>query len=147
MNGENVDLAKQWSTALQQAWRLTNDQRAIVAWIGTYWKTLHAADSHPWPKIQRLLIQPSAVHAVEVAQAIAGDSDGLTFCRDRLAWPAERLNPPPFLDGQALIARGVQPGPAFKQVLDAVRDAQLNGDIDSSESAAELAMKLLDQSS
>jgi len=76
---------------------------------------------------------------------MAGDSEGLDFCRDRLSWPAERLNPPPFLDGQALIAMGVQPGPDFKRVLGAVRDAQLDRQIDGSDAAVELAKKLLDQ--
>ena len=144
-DGENPELAKQFSTGLQQAWRLTNDQRATIAWIGSQWKTLHSADSYPWPQIQRLLIQPTAVHAIDAAQAIAGESDGIAFCRERLAWPVERLNPPPFLDGQTLIARGILPGPAFKRVLDAVRDAQLDGTIECPESATQLAMKLLDQ--
>ena len=143
--GENSKLAKQCSTALQQAWKLSNDQRAAIAWIAGYWRILHSAHSHPWPVIQRLLIQPAAADAVDAAKAIAGDSEGLGFCSDRLSWPTERLNPPPFLDGQALIAMGVQPGPDFKRVLAAVRDAQLNGEIDCSEAAARLATKLLNE--
>jgi len=62
--GENTNLAKQHSTALQQSWRLTNDQRTAIAWIANHWKILHWANSHPWPIIQRLLIQPSAVDAI-----------------------------------------------------------------------------------
>jgi len=146
-NGHKIDIAKRLSSALQQAWKLTNDQRIAIAWIAGHWKTLHQANTHPWPQIQRLLIHSSAVHAVDAAEAIAGINDGLAFCRERLDWPAERLNPAPLLDGQALIAKGVQPGPAFKQVLDAVRDAQLNGDIDCSDAAAQLAMRLLEQES
>lgn len=146
-NGEDKNLAKQFSSALQQAWRLTNDQRATIAWLGTHWRTLHSANSHPWPMIQRLLIHDDAPHAIAVAHASAGDSDGLAFCRERIAWPTERLNPQPLLDGQALIERGIQPGPAFKRMLDAVRDAQLDGEIDSTESAVALAMKLLEQES
>ena len=142
-NGDDAEQAKRFASGLQQAWRLTNDQRAAIAWIGTHWKTLHSADSHPWPRVQRLLIHPSAVQAVAVARAIAGESGGVSFCRQRLDWPTDQLNPTLLLDGQKLIARGVQPGPAFKRVLDAVRDAQLNGDIACSESAIELAMKLL----
>ena len=37
----------------------------------------------------------------------------LAFCRERLAWPAERLNPPPLVDGADLIRHGLQPGPNF----------------------------------
>jgi tRNA nucleotidyltransferase/poly(A) polymerase len=146
-NGENPELAQQCATALQQSWRLTNDQRATIAWIGSHWKTLHTGDSRPWPTIQRLLIQPPATAAIDAAQAIAGESGGISFCRERLAWPADRLNPAPFLDGQALIAQGIQPGPTFKRVLGGVRDAQLDGKIDSPESAAQLAMRLIAEES
>ena len=58
---------------------------------------------------------------------IAGGAEDLAFCRDRLAWPADRLNPPPLIDGNDLQALGHTPGPAFRTILDRVRDAQLEG--------------------
>ncbi len=144
-NGENKERATRFSSALQQTWRLTNDQRATIAWIATHWKTLHSADSRPWPMIQRLLIHPAARQAIAVAVAVAGDSNGTALCRQRIEWPENRLNPPPLLDGKDLIDRGIRPGPEFKRVLDSVRDAQLNGDIDCPDAAVQFALQLLEQ--
>ena len=43
--------------------------------------------------------------------------------------------PPPLLTGKDLIAAGYKPGPWFSQVLSAVEDAQLEGRIESKETA------------
>jgi putative nucleotidyltransferase with HDIG domain len=46
-----------------------------------------------------------------------------------LETPAEVVRPAPFVTGHDLIAMGLKPGPRFKEILDAVRDAQLEGQI------------------
>ena len=46
-----------------------------------------------------------------------------------LETPAEVVRPAPLVNGHDLIALGYQPGPRFKEILDAVRDAQLEGQI------------------
>jgi poly(A) polymerase len=43
--------------------------------------------------------------------------------------PAEEIRPTPLLRGDDLIARGYSPGPIFKEILQAVEDAQLDGKI------------------
>jgi len=58
-----------------------------------------------------------------------------------LETPAEVVRPEPLLNGHDLIALGHQPGPRFKEVLDAVRDAQLEGQITSREEALALAQE------
>ncbi|HEV2424610.1 MAG TPA: CCA tRNA nucleotidyltransferase [Terriglobia bacterium] len=45
--------------------------------------------------------------------------------------PAEVIRPQPLVTGHDLIAVGYKPGPAFKPMLDAVRDAQLEGRVSS----------------
>lgn len=52
------------------------------------------------------------------------------------------LSPEPLLTGDELIEMGFQPGPRFKQVLDAVYDAQLEGRISTPEEARALARRL-----
>jgi poly(A) polymerase len=47
--------------------------------------------------------------------------------------PPEVIQPKPLVTGHDLIALGYKPGPAFKQMLDAVRDAQLEGRIASTD--------------
>jgi poly(A) polymerase len=46
-----------------------------------------------------------------------------------LETPAEVVRPAPLVTGHDLIAMGLKPGPRFREILDAVRDAQLEGQI------------------
>jgi hypothetical protein len=80
--------------------------------------------------LQRLLTHEGAAELLALHAAIAGSDDlALAFCRERLAWPIERLNPPPLVDGSDLIRHGLNPGPQFSDILEQARDAQLNGEI------------------
>lgn len=144
--GQNAKQAYRYTSALQQAWRLTNDQRKAIGWIAAHYRMLHGATVEPWPKIQRLLINDQASEALEVAGILLGPGAGIEFCRSRLAWPTEKLNPPPLIDGRMLIEQGVSPGPAFKPVLELVRDAQLNGEIATSDEALAMALERLEGS-
>jgi poly(A) polymerase len=47
--------------------------------------------------------------------------------------PAEVVRPGPLVTGRDLIELGYRPGPQFKEILDAVRDAQLEGSLNSRE--------------
>jgi hypothetical protein len=89
-----------------------------------------AAAELAWPRLQRLLTHEGTDELIALHAAIAGTSDAaLAFCRERLAWPPERLNPPPLVDGSDLIRHGLKPGPQFSDLLEHARDAQLNGEI------------------
>jgi hypothetical protein len=50
--------------------------------------------------------------------------------------------PKPLLTGDDLKGLGLVPGPRFKVLLDAVRDAQLEGSIGSADEARELVRRL-----
>ena len=52
--------------------------------------------------------------------------------------PAEEIKPTPLLRGNDLIAQGYTPGPRFKQILQAVEDAQLEGRLQDREDALRL---------
>jgi tRNA nucleotidyltransferase/poly(A) polymerase len=41
----------------------------------------------------------------------------------------EDVSPPPLINGNDLIAMGYRPGPSFREMLNAVEDAQLEGQI------------------
>ena len=51
--------------------------------------------------------------------------------------PAGPINPPPLLTGHDLVRHGLEPGPAFKTILDQVREAQLERRIHSKREALE----------
>lgn len=59
--------------------------------------------------------------------------------RMMLETPPEVVRPEPLVTGHDLIALGHEPGPRFKKVLDAVRDAQLDGQITTREEALAIA--------
>jgi poly(A) polymerase len=66
------------------------------------------------------------------------------FVRDRYeAMPEEDVRPVPLITGRELIAAGYTPGPAFKEALRAVEDAQLEGSIQTQEEALALAREKL----
>ena len=52
------------------------------------------------------------------------------------------LAPPPLLDGHDLQQLGLHPGPAFRRILDAVYDAQLEGRVQTREEARALALRV-----
>jgi poly(A) polymerase len=55
-----------------------------------------------------------------------------------LETPPEAVRPAPLLTGDDLIAQGYRPGPQFKQMLQAVEDAQLDGKLHDREGALRL---------
>jgi poly(A) polymerase len=61
------------------------------------------------------------------------------FVRERYeTMPAEAVRPTPLITGQELIGAGYAPGPQFKEMLQAVEDAQLEGAIGSQDEAMAL---------
>lgn len=62
--------------------------------------------------------------------------DNYEFVREKLAeLPAEAIRPAPLLNGRDLIEMGYRPGPQFKEIIRAVEDAQLEGQLTSREEA------------
>jgi len=66
----------------------------------------------------------------------SGYLDNWEFVRQHLqTMPEEAVRPKPLITGRELIAAGYKPGAAFKQMLHAVEDAQLEGTITTEEEA------------
>jgi poly(A) polymerase len=59
--------------------------------------------------------------------------------------PPERVDPPPLVDGEDLKALGLPPGPRYKQILDAVRRAQLDERIHTRQEGTAMARQLVSQ--
>jgi poly(A) polymerase len=83
-------------------------------------------------KLKTLLAHPGirdllALHRAD-ALASGRPTDHVDYCERLLReWTAEDLCPAPLLTGEDLIRLGLEPGPVFKELLDAVREAQLDG--------------------
>ena len=107
--------------------------------------TIQDAPQIFWPRLQRVLVHEGAAELVALHAAIAGPTDpALAFVRERLAWPPDKLNPPPLIDGTDLIGHGLAPSPDFARLLEAVRDAQLRGEIETIAGAMTLVQRILD---
>ena len=123
--------------------RYTNKEIDRAAWLLQQLPTIEQAQQMPWPHLQRILIHEGAPELLALHESLVGQADpALAFCRERLAWPPERLNPPPLIDGAALIEHGLAPGPQFAPLLEQVRDAQLEGRIQTRDEALALVDRL-----
>ncbi len=127
-------------------WRLSLEVTKQMQWLLKHEAKIRTAPEQSWPTLQRILVGPYPYELLDFSQAVAEVIDpsleAIQFCRERLAWPEERLNPKPLVTGDDLIEAGLRPGPQFRIVLDQVRDAQLLGQIASKQQALELAAKL-----
>lgn len=79
-----------------------------------------------------------SVRGADAANAIASEMN---------AWydSEEGACPPPLIDGGDLIELGVEPGPLFREVLDRVYDAQLEGRVQDRDAAVEMARSVSEE--
>lgn len=93
---------------------------------------------------KRLAAGPGFADALDLLEA-EGDPRAASVRADVGELSRTGLAPAPLLDGHALQALGLKPGPAFRRILDAVYDAQLEGRVDSPQDARELALRIAEQ--
>jgi tRNA nucleotidyltransferase/poly(A) polymerase len=139
----NADLPK----VVFDRWRLSTDELSGVEKLLREEPTIRTARAQSWPKLQRILVAPRVDELLGYCEAVARVLDGSTaeidFCHEKLALPADELNPPPLITGDDLKQLGIRPGPAYREVLDAVRDAQLDEKIQTCGEAMKLAQSLV----
>ncbi len=129
-----------------ERWRLAGDEWEGVHKLLTQEPLIRSASRQPWPSLQRVLIAPRVEELLDYCAAVAAVLDSSTaeinFCRAKLALPQSELNPPPLITGDDLKRLGIAQGPAYRTLLDAVRDAQLLLQITSREEALDLVRRL-----
>ncbi len=142
--GRSADEAAAIADVICRRLRLSNDECHDLAWLVGHRGALR--DAAHWPKcrLKRLLAEPLAPELIllERAHAIAANASlaDVEFCENYLrTTPAEDINPPPLLTGNDLIATGMVPGVRFKELLDEVRDAQLDGNVSTRDEALRFA--------
>ena len=125
--------------AIAKRWRLSNEEVRQAQAALKHQGTIQRSDQLPWSQVQPILVDRDAEAIVSVAEAIASADSlsltGIQLSRERLAWPPERLDPPPLVTGADLAELGIQPGPAYREILQAIRDRQLNGKLGSRDEA------------
>lgn len=113
--------------AVARRLRWTNKEADLAGWLVAHRGALAAAPSAAWSTVQPLLAADGGPELVDLHAVDGADPDAIAYCRARLAWPRERLDPTPLVLGADLIAAGLRPGPDFARLLAAARAAQLDG--------------------
>jgi poly(A) polymerase len=127
--------------------KLANRETEQVLWLASHQHELDEAQSLPVAQLKRLLAHPWSGNLIALAragvQAARTHSAAIDFVEHyRRETPPDEINPPPLISGSDLIALGLCPGPRFQELLEQVRDAQLNGEIATQQEAINLAQRL-----
>jgi tRNA nucleotidyltransferase (CCA-adding enzyme) len=119
--------------------KLSSDLRAASAAAGMLWQSLPSlGEAAPSQVVERLdPVPPLARYAVYRATA------DIHLRRILQTYAAQWRKISPFTDGHALRQRGIPPGPAYKQILAALRNAWLDGKIKSQGEEMALLEELL----
>ncbi len=131
--------AERLTHCFARQWKLSNQVRKAAAWLVAHHRALRQADQLPWSQVQPLLIAAEiedllSLHQADM-EALGIATQALEYCRQKLRLPPEELNPPPLLTGEDLKQLGLPPGPIFSQLLQWVRDQQLDGKLKNADEA------------
>ncbi|HAJ26155.1 MAG TPA: phosphohydrolase [Syntrophus sp. (in: bacteria)] len=120
------------------------DLDVVLALIENHMRFMHVQDMRS-NTVKKFLRMPDfdlhlALHRLDCLGS-HGHLDNDVFCRGKIEeLTTEDLHPPRLLTGHDLLALGFQPGPLFREILNAIEDAQLNGEIATAEEAKQLVI-------
>jgi poly(A) polymerase len=136
----HVDVGERMAEAICGRLRFSNDEtEQIVALIANHMK-FKDVEGMRKATLKRFVRQPLfeehlALHRLDCLSSHR-HLESYDFVRRFLAeTPAEQVRPARLLTGEHLIEMGFKPGPAFSEVLAALEDAQLEGQVRSQEDA------------
>ena len=139
----HVDVGVVMAAEICRRFRFSNDEtHQILALVENHMRFMDAPrmKASTLKRFFRLenFAEHLALHSMDCL-ASHGGLENWEFVRARLdATPEEAVRPQPLLTGRDLIAAGYTPGTAFKEMLRAVEDAQLEGQIHTAEEALKL---------
>lgn len=127
--------------------KLSTAEKTRLTWLVEKHQYLADAPTMRPSKLKPILVHPGIgeLLALHRADALASGKslDHVQFCERMIReTPPEELNPPPAVTGDDLKALGLTPGPEFKRLLDAVREAQLEGRVRTRDDGLELVRRL-----
>jgi len=137
---------KNLADTIDGRWKLARSEIERLSWLLAHQQSLAHARSMRWSQLQPLLIDEGAddllkFHAAQAAMGLV-DQQEVAYCRAQLERPLSELNPAPFVTGSDLLALGIPAGPVFARLLNAAREAQLDGTVADRHAALELIKSL-----
>ena len=129
-------------------WKLSNAERGRIVWLVEKHQYLADAKRMRPSKLKVVLTDPGIQEllALHRADALASGKtlEHVEYIEYLLReWKPEDLNPDVLVTGHDLIHLGVLPGPRYKRLLDAVREAQLDGTVQTRDEALALLQRLM----
>jgi poly(A) polymerase len=148
-NGHDAMGAEMADTILHRL-RYSNDViNAVVPMVARHMQFMNVKQMRT-AKLKRFMAEPNFEHEMELHRVDCGSSNGLTDNYDfiqtkAVEFAAEPLIPPPLVTGRDLINLGLQPGPRFKEILEAIQTEQLEGRILDRQPALDYLKSLADE--
>lgn len=129
--------------------RLSTLQRRRVLWLVRQHMNLINWHEMRESRLKRLFAQDGFEELAELWRADCLASGGTAQEYEALmvryrAMERHQVRPPPLISGHDLIDMGLLPGPLFREILDAVYDAQLEGRVATKDDALALARQTAD---
>ncbi len=147
---EHGRIGRDIARAVCRRLRLANDETERICWLIDRHLYFMDAPRMRDSTLKKLFAEPgfdqlAALHRADALASTGSLEDYEYVLGRRRTMPPEEVQPPPLLTGDDLIAMGYRPGPLFGKVLDAVRDAQLDGEVTTAEQARALARELAEE--
>ena len=127
---------------------LSNAQASRVTWlVASHMKMMYVHEMRE-ARLRRMMAEDGFEELAELWRAdclaSGGTADGYDALMARYrAMAREEVKPQPLVTGHDLIALGLEPGPLFREILDEVYDAQLEGRAAAKDDALALARKII----
>ncbi len=142
----HVDVGVKMAEEICRRLRFSNDEtEQILALVDNHMRFGHVSRMKE-STLKKFLRMPKFDEhlALHRADSLASHRNLSTYefiQQKRAEIPAEKMRPSPLVTGQDLIAAGHAPGPKFREILNAVEDAQLEGQLPSREAALEFVRR------
>ena len=142
-------IGKEMARRICRRLRLSNADTHRVVWLVHRHMYLMDAKLMRLSKLKQTFAEPGledllALHEAD-ALASGGDASAVAYCRQLLATLGQdEISPPALLTGHDLVRHGLEPGPAFRVLLDRVREAQLDKQVHTRKQALELVDRLVE---
>jgi len=134
-----IESSESRANIICRRWKLSLDEINRTAWLLKNARHAIAGGDCFWPRLQPLLVADGGQELVAFAEAVAQaeriPTDGIAYCREKLALPPETVNPKRLIDGAVLKRLGLTPGPQFRVLLEEVRNRQLLGQLATTDEA------------
>ncbi len=143
-------VGRDMASAICLRFRLSNAERERVEWLVEKHQYLAEVKQMKTSKLKTILAHPGirellALHRAD-AEAWGRSTEHVEYCEQLLReWSEEELNPAPLVNGHDLIRMGLTPGPRFKEILERLREAQLEGQIRNRKEALEMVRRLVQE--